>query len=231
MHRRDFLKTCLGTALTLTSPDGMSQWICPAGAADKTDIVVARGTPPAGITRAAIDGLGGIGRFISRGDIVVVKPNIGWDRPPEYAANTNPEVVATVVRLCYEAGARKVKVFDHPVNDARRCYKQSGIADAATAVGGVVTYIDDRRFRDMQINGATTDEVWTHIVFFGGPSEKLPVLRFVGCTSPVLGLSKVRQCMDRRGIGGRAPRRETALRYPFCVRSERGFEGRIIFWR
>jgi hypothetical protein len=59
----------------------------------------------------------------------------------------------------------------------------------------------------------------------------LPVLRFVGCTSPVLGLSKVRQCMDRRGIGGRAPRRETALRYPFCVRSERGFEGRIIFWR
>jgi hypothetical protein len=55
--------------------------------------------------------VGGMKKFISPGDIVVVKPNIGWDRVPEQAANTNPEVLATVVQLCYEAGAKKVKVF------------------------------------------------------------------------------------------------------------------------
>ncbi len=54
---------------------------------------------------------------MSRGD-VVVKPDIGWDRTPEYAATINPEVVGTIVRLCYEAGAKKVRVFDRTVSDA-----------------------------------------------------------------------------------------------------------------
>ena len=100
-----------------------------------------------------MNAMGGIKRFISRGDIVVVKPNIGWDRTPEYAANTNPEVVAALVRLCYDAGAKKVKVFDYPVNDARRCYKQSGIADAARAAGAEVSFVDERKFKDVRING------------------------------------------------------------------------------
>jgi uncharacterized protein (DUF362 family) len=97
--------------------------------------------------------MGGIKRFISRGDIVVLKPNMAWDRKPEQAANTNPEVVAIVAKLCYEAGAKKVKVFDRTCNDPRRSYKQSGIADAADAVGAEVKYIDDRKFKDMKING------------------------------------------------------------------------------
>jgi uncharacterized protein (DUF362 family) len=190
MHRRDFLKTCLGAAaLSLTSPEGLSEWISPAMAAEKPDLVVVRGTSPARITRAAIDGLGGIGRFISRGDIVVVKPNIGWDRPPEYAANTNPEVVATVVRLCYEAGARKVKVFDHPVNDARRCYKQSGIADAAAAVGGVVSYVDEKRFRDMNINGLRLKSwpLYTE-VFEADKVINVPIAKTHGLSTLTLGM-------------------------------------------
>ena len=78
---------------------------------------------------------------------------MAWDRLPEQAANSNPEVVATVTGLCYEAGAKKVKVFDRSVNDPRRCYVQSGIAGAASAAGAVVSYVDDRKFRDMKING------------------------------------------------------------------------------
>jgi uncharacterized protein (DUF362 family) len=92
-------------------------------------------------------------RFISKGDIVVVKPNIGWDRTPEYAATTNPEVVSAVVRLCYEVGAKQVKVFDRSVVDPRRCYKQSGIADAASAVGGIISYVDERKFRELKLPG------------------------------------------------------------------------------
>src|SRR5688500_12454032 len=62
------------------------------------------------LVRRAIDAMGGIKRFVSRGDIVVVKPNIGWDRMPIHAANTNPDVVGAVIQLAYEAGAKRVVV-------------------------------------------------------------------------------------------------------------------------
>jgi uncharacterized protein (DUF362 family) len=78
---------------------------------------------------------------------------MSWDRLPEQAANTNPEVVATVVKLCFEAGAKKVKLFDRSVSDPRRCYKQSGITDAVSSLGAELTYIDERRFRDISIKG------------------------------------------------------------------------------
>lgn len=153
MNRRDFLKSAAVAGLGMALPGTYNLLLPQAEAAQKTDLVVARGASPAKTTLAAMNAMGGIKRFISRGDIVVVKPNIGWDRTPEYAANTNPVVVATLVRLCHEAGAKKVKVFDYPVNDARRCYKQSGIADAARAAGAEVSFIDERKFRDVRING------------------------------------------------------------------------------
>lgn len=140
-------------SLICATSDNLNTLITTSEASDKIDIVVARGTFPSKITRAAFDALGGIKRFVSKGDIVVVKPNIAWDRLPEQAANTNPEVVATVVRLCYEAGAKKVKVFDRTCNDPRRCYVQSGIADAARAEGAEVSYIDERKFKDIKISG------------------------------------------------------------------------------
>ena len=77
-------------------------------------------------------------RFVSPGDIVVVKPNMGWDRAPEFGANTHPAIVAALVGLAVEAGAKKVKVFDHTVNDPRRCYRQSGVAAAAESAGAEV---------------------------------------------------------------------------------------------
>ena len=155
MNRRDFMKSALITGAAIGMPAGLDPILTALQAAQGPDLAVVRGTPPARITRAAVDALGGMRRFVSRGDVVVVKPNIGWDRTPEYAANTNPEVVAAVVRLCLEAGAKRVKVFDHPVSDARRTYRQSGIADAAGAAGAVVSFVDDRKFKDMRINGLT----------------------------------------------------------------------------
>lgn len=155
MNRRDFMKSALITGAAVGMPAGLDPILTALQAAPGPDLAVVRGTPPARITRAAVDALGGMRRFVSRGDVVVVKPNIGWDRTPEYAANTNPEVVAAVVRLCLEAGAKRVKVFDRPVSDARRTYRQSGIADAAGAAGAVVTFVDDRKFKDMRINGLT----------------------------------------------------------------------------
>jgi uncharacterized protein (DUF362 family) len=84
--------------------------------------------------RRAVELLGGMGRFVHSGQKVVVKPNIGWDRTPEQAANTNPDVVAAVVRMCLEVGAGEVLVFDRTCNDPRLSYRRSGIKDAVEAV-------------------------------------------------------------------------------------------------
>lgn len=153
MNRRDFIKLTAIAGIGLSIPRNFDSFIAPAEAAEKIDLAVAHGVSPSTITRAAIDAMGGMKKFVSKGDIVVVKPNIAWDRTPEQAGNTNPEVVGVVVQMCYEAGAKKVKVFDRPVNDPRRCYVQSGIADAAKAAGADVSYIDERKFKEMNIKG------------------------------------------------------------------------------
>jgi len=105
------------------------------------------------LAEKAIEGVGGLGRFVGKGDVVWVKPNIGWDRTPELAANTNPQVVATVVRLCIEAGAKIVKVGDNPCDRAAKSYQASGIAEAVRAVGAKVVFLDRSRFRKTAIGG------------------------------------------------------------------------------
>ncbi|MDI6745065.1 MAG: DUF362 domain-containing protein [Thermodesulfovibrionales bacterium] len=153
MNRRDFIKLTAIAGIGLSIPNSIDKFVASVEAAEKADLIVAHGASPSKITRAAIDAMGGMKKFVSKGDIVVVKPNIAWDRTPEQAGNTNPEVVGTVVQLCYEAGAKKVRVFDRPVNDPRRCYVQSGIADVAKAAGADVSYIDERKFKEINIKG------------------------------------------------------------------------------
>jgi uncharacterized protein (DUF362 family) len=153
MDRRRFLKLAAITGASLSLPAGLDRLAHAVDAGAPPDLAVVQGQSPERLVRSAIDALGGIRKFISRGDIVVVKPNIGWDRTPEQAGNTNPEVVSAVVKLCFEAGAKKVKVFDRPVNDPRRCYVQSGIAPAAAALGAEVDYMDERKFRETSLNG------------------------------------------------------------------------------
>lgn len=153
MNRRDFLKSGAIAGIGLSIPECVLKLTEEAEALEKVDLAVVRGLSPSAATKAAIEAIGGIKKFISRGDIVVIKPNIAWDRLPEYAANTNPEVVATVARLCLDAGAKKVKIFDRTVNDPRRCYVQSGIADAVKPLGVGLEYVDERKFKDVEING------------------------------------------------------------------------------
>jgi uncharacterized protein (DUF362 family) len=153
MDRRELLKLAAVAGIGLSFPQGVVHLLSNAEAAAKADLAVVRGPSPAKITRAAVEAIGGIGRFISRGDVVVIKPNIAWDRLPEQAATTNPEVVGAMVRLCFEAGAKKVKIFDRPVNDPRRCYVQSGIASAVKPLGAEIEYVDDRKFREIAIKG------------------------------------------------------------------------------
>ena len=110
------------------------------------------------LTHQAIEALGGMNRFVSKGNIVWIKPDIGWDRRPEQAATTNPDVVATLVEMCYQAGAKKVLVSDNPCNPARLTFPRSGIQQAAEKAGAEVVFPDERKFRKMSVLGKVLKE-------------------------------------------------------------------------
>lgn len=117
------------------------------------DMAVIGGDDPAQLAREAIAELGGIKRFISRADVVLIKPNIGWDRTPEQAANTNPSVVAEVIRQCANAGAKRILVTDVSCNDPRRCFQRSGIAEAAQREGAEVILPDPAKYKEVDLQG------------------------------------------------------------------------------
>jgi len=117
------------------------------------EMVVVQGDDPRALVQRAFSDLGGVGRFIAHGDVVVLKPNIAWDRTPEQAATTNPELVAEVVKQCIQAGAKRVIVTDVSCNEAERCFRRSGIAAAARAEGADVILPDPARFREVDLGG------------------------------------------------------------------------------
>jgi len=123
--------------------------------ADLPEIVTVQGGEPARLVRRAVEELGGIRRFIARGDIVAVKPNVSWDRSPEQAANTNPDVLAETARLCLEAGARKVLIADVTIHDARRCYERSGIAEAIRNTGAEIVWPAPQLLKTVDLRGET----------------------------------------------------------------------------
>jgi len=100
---------------------------------------------------SAVEMFGSMKSFIAKGDRVLVKPNISWDRRPEQAANTNPDIVREVVKMCFDAGAKTVKVLDRTCNNATRCYDRSGIAEAASDAGAEVSFVSESRFKDVPI--------------------------------------------------------------------------------
>jgi uncharacterized protein (DUF362 family) len=125
-----------------------------------SSLILVRGDDPKKMTETALEALGGIDKLVKPNDVVVVKPNIAWDRTPEQAATTNPAVVACVVGLCRKAGAKTVKVFDRTCNDARRSYDSSGIAKAAEEAGATVSYVLDRRFHPIAIPKGVSMKEW-----------------------------------------------------------------------
>jgi uncharacterized protein (DUF362 family) len=115
-------------------------------------MVIARGASPAHNVRAVVERLGGMAQFVGPDDVVVIKPNIGWDRTAEQGANTHPEVVAEVVRLCRAARAGRVIVSDCPVRKSRSAFERSGILAAASAAGAEVIIPEDSRHVAIEVS-------------------------------------------------------------------------------
>ncbi|MCX8021654.1 MAG: DUF362 domain-containing protein [Syntrophorhabdaceae bacterium] len=147
MDRRDFIKF-IGLNLMLITQGKR------ASAKEMPVVAISEGKDYAAITKNAISGIGGIGAYVKKGDVVVIKPNIGWDRKPEYAANTHPLVVKSIAEECLKAGAKRVKVFDNTCNDPRRCYENSGIQPALKGMKDVeMKHVEDERFVKTRLNG------------------------------------------------------------------------------
>lgn len=116
-----------------------------AGTGAQAEVIQVKGASPYETTQRAVAELGGMKRFISRGDVVMVKPNIGWNRTPEQAACTHPEVLRAVIELAFAAGAKKVVVMDNTCHKAEDCYQRSGIEAVARRAGAEVRFSDENR--------------------------------------------------------------------------------------
>jgi uncharacterized protein (DUF362 family) len=153
-----------------------------------SDSVAMPGEPRA-LARRAIEDLGGMSRFIARQDVVVVKPNIAWDRTPEQAANTNPELVAEVVKLCWAAGAKRVIVTDVSCNEPRRCFMRSGIQAAARAEGAEVILPNQDMFREVDLGGVVLKSWPVYIPFLEADKIiNLPIAKHHELTGATLGM-------------------------------------------
>ncbi len=143
MNRRDFIKSSAFVTSTLCLPGVFN--FAQSGGRVGSLVVKVEGESPYTITRKAVEALGGMGKFVSRQDIVMIKPNIGWNRSVEQGADTNPEVVKALVEMVLNAGAKKVIVMDNPCHKAEDTYKRSGIESAAKGAGADVRYADENR--------------------------------------------------------------------------------------
>lgn len=161
LFRRDFIKNATvvlsGLFLSpLLQPTARLFGQKAAGkAGDGSKIVVVKGKDLSkdSIRKMVAEGflaMGGIGRFIKKGTKVAIKPNIGWNSPPERAHNTNPDLIEAVAKICLQAGAN-VKIFDRSVNPEKLSYRSSGIAAAAENAGAEIALMDPRRYREVPV--------------------------------------------------------------------------------
>lgn len=152
--RRDFIKAGLGAAAAAILPKGLLGQ--EAGAAAGPAIGVARGDKGK-LVKAAVDLVGGIGRFVSQGDRVCIKPNISFAANVECGATTSVGIARQLVELCLEAGADKVIILDHTIADAALCVEKSGIQGAVVDPKKVslVTPDQERMFAEVGVPDGT----------------------------------------------------------------------------
>ena len=129
---------------------------------------------------------GGIQRFIQKSDTVLLKPNVGWDRQPEQAANTSPEVVAAVAKLCRQAGASQVWVTDCSINNPQRSFARSGIQQASQEAGATVKLPSSDDYLKTNMQGERL-KIWPVARFFHQANKviNLPIVKqhsLSGCT-------------------------------------------------
>ncbi|MDI6786453.1 MAG: DUF362 domain-containing protein [bacterium] len=158
INRREFIKkTAKYTATiyaTISNPLSLMAFTAQDREKKEPILIVAKNSYPADLVKNAIKVMGGMSRFVKRGDMVVLKPNFSFDNPPEYASTTHPDLIYEVISMCYKAGARKVKVIDRTCYARNRCLEISGIRKAVEEANGEITYLSSKRFIEVKLHRA-----------------------------------------------------------------------------
>jgi uncharacterized protein (DUF362 family) len=164
ISRRDFLKSAAMAGITIA---GGSYFVNRNPVPRKANLLkvrsygvansaglfaVAKGENPSLVVRRAVDGVGGIGKFVTKGDKVLIKVNCAFARPSWAGATTSPEVTGEIVKLCYEAGAAAVRVTDNPISDPKSCFLKSGLSKAVTDAGGEIILPNPSDFRVVEVS-------------------------------------------------------------------------------
>jgi uncharacterized protein (DUF362 family) len=159
MNRREFLKKSLSMGVaaagTLFLEGNFNKLFAGESAEGIPDLVAVKGGEPEDMFKEGIKAIGGIERFVKKGQVVLVKPNIGWDQMPEVGANTNPKLVQEIVEQCFKAGASKVYMFDRTCDYWESCYTKSGMREVAKKTGAELLSGDKLSdYRRVVVNGA-----------------------------------------------------------------------------
>ncbi len=174
-----------------------------ASAGGNHDLVAVRGGEPVPMYRRAIQEMGGMQRYVKRGQRVVVKPNAAWDTSVERAANTNPDLVGAIIKDCLDAGASQVFVFDHTCDNWQRSYENSGIEAAVRAAGGqMVPGNFERNFREVKIPGAKrlTEAKVHEQILDADVFINVPVLKHHASTSVTIAMKNLMGIVWDRGF-------------------------------
>jgi uncharacterized protein (DUF362 family) len=134
--------------------------VLPENHTSKDDELKAREEQAFKMVKAAMDAMGGVDKFIQKGDVVVIKPNVAFDKNPDLAATTQPDTVMAVTRLCFGAGARKVIVADNPINNPESCFYKTKVGEAAIRAGAELMMPKDSYFEQLYVGGETITGTW-----------------------------------------------------------------------
>jgi len=146
MNRREFIKASLvGLITPLIVGLPLERFLPKAYAEGRVILAQAQGGGMEARLKRVLTPLGGIERFVHKGSRVVLKPNAGWARKPEEGANTNPELIYHLTKLCFKAGARSVEIYEHSCDSYELAFKESGIQAAVESAGGKMYSAHNRR--------------------------------------------------------------------------------------
>jgi uncharacterized protein (DUF362 family) len=186
------LISCASTAKPANPEKAIESTIKKNSGVDVAQNVVVKASKgdPYDLTMRAVEALGGMDKFVKEGESVMLMPNIAWDRSPEQAANTHPDVVRAVVEMCKKAGAKEIGVFCNPCHPAQSTYAKSGIANAAEKAGAKIYFVQPGRdFKEIQVNGKNIKTVKAY-------TKLLESDRFISIPiAKVHSLSKYTMCM------------------------------------
>jgi uncharacterized protein (DUF362 family) len=201
-----FLLTLLGGNI----PSNSSFFGATDATIDPDSVVIAQNGDPLALVNSAFDALGGIDRFVKKGDSVLIKPNASFNYKPERATTTNPEIASAVVDICFQAGASEVFLADNILmTPASRTISTNGLRDAAENHNAEFTVLESPSdFRKVELEGSKVlKEVDVASLYFEcDVFINLPILKHHSSTGSTLGMKNLmglirdRQALHRYGL-------------------------------